>query len=103
MISSFVITNETSDRNLDVFFTQLWKKNDRVKLIIDATTCTNISLGKVLSMKSVLDKHRDNSRDNIDFSVIFVKNKFVRQIIRLGLFFIKTERPVIVEVASNLK
>ena len=103
MISSFVITNETSNRNLDVFFTQLWKKNDRVKLIIDATTCTNISLGKVLSMKSVLDKHRDNSRDNIDFSVVFVKNKFVGQIIRLGLFFIKTERPVFVEVASNLK
>ena len=103
MISRFVITNETSNRNLDAFFTHLWKKNDRVKLIIDDTACTNISLGKVLSMKSVLDKHRDNSRDNIDFSVIFVKNKFVGQIIRLGLFFIKTERPVFVEVASNLK
>lgn len=99
MISSFVVTNETSSRNLDVFFTQLWKKNDRVKLIIDATTCTNISLGKVLSIKSVLDKHRKDSRDNIDFSVIFVKNNFVRQIIRLGLNFIKTERPVYVELA----
>ena len=97
MISSFVVTNETTPIHLDSFFTQLWKKNNRVKLLIDASTCSNISLGKVLSIKGVLDKHRHDSSENIDFSVIFVKSNFVRNLIRLGLCIIKTERPVYVE------
>jgi len=97
MISSFVVTNETTPIHLDSFFTQLWQKNERIKLVIDASRCSNISLGKVLSLKSVLDKHRRESKENIDFSVIFVKSRFVRNIIRLGLAVIKTERPVYVE------
>ena len=102
MISSFVVTNETTPIHLDSFFTQLWKKNNRVKLLIDASTCSNISLGKVLSIKGVLDKHRHESRENIDFSVIFVKSNFVRNLIRLGLTVIKTERPVYVETLKNI-
>ena len=98
MISSLVVTNQTTPAHLDSFFTQLWKKNNRVKLLIDASQCSNISLRRVMSIKGVLDKHRSNSRENIDFSVIFVKSNFVRNIIRLGLNFIKTERPVFVEL-----
>lgn len=97
MISSLVVTNESTPTHLDSFFTQLWQKNDRVKLIIDATKCSNISVRRMLSIKGVLDKHRKDSSANIDFSVIFVKSNFVRNIIRLGLSIIKTERPVYVE------
>ena len=100
MISSFVVTNETTPIHLDSFFTQLWGKNNRVKLLIDASTCSNISLGKMLSIKGVLDKHRHESRENLDFSVIFVKSNFVRNLIRLGLAVIKTERPVYVETLN---
>lgn len=98
MISSLVLNNDTTPAHLDLFFTKLWEKNNRVKLIIDASQCSNLSFNKVISIKGVLDKHRDNSRENIDFSVIFVKSRFVRHIIRLGLKFIKTERPVYVEL-----
>jgi len=97
MIESFSVTNDTTPNHLDSFFTQLWKRNERVKLLIDASQCSNISVRKVLSLKGVLDKHRHESREKIDFSVIFVRSKFVRNIIRLGLCIIKTERPVYVE------
>ena len=97
MISSLVVTNQTTPAHLDSFFTQLWEKNNRVKLIIDASQCSNITPKRIMSIKGVLDKHREYSRENIDFSVIFVKSNFVKNIIRLGLNFIKTERPVYVE------
>lgn len=96
MISRLDVTNDTTPAHLDVFFTQLWGKKN-VKLMIDASRCSNISLRRVMSIKGVLDKHRENARENIDFSVIFVKSNFVRNIIRLGLCIIKTERPVYVE------
>lgn len=102
MISSFVVTNDTKPIHLDSFFTQLWEKNNRVKLMIDATKCSNLSVRRMLSIKGVLDKHREDSRANIDFSVIFVKSNFVRNIIRLGLSIIKTERPVYVETLKNV-
>ena len=100
MISSFVVTNTTTPAHLDSFFTQLWGKKEKVKLMIDASKCSNISLGKVLSLKGVLDKHRENSGAKIEFSVIFVKSNFVRNLIRLGLAVIKTERPVYVETLN---
>ena len=70
--------------------------------MIDATKCSNLSVRRMLSIKGVLDKHREDSRANIDFSVIFVKSNFVRNIIRLGLSIIKTERPVYVETLKNV-
>lgn len=97
MIESFSVTNETTPNHLDSFFTHLWKRKEKVKLIIDTRECSKLSLGKVLSIKDVLDKHRKQSAEHIDFTVIFVKSRFVRNIIRLGLCIIKTERPVIVE------
>ena len=96
------MTNDTSPAHLDSFFTQLWKKNNRVKLVIDASQCSNMSVRRVLSIKGVLDKHRGDSRENIDFSVIFVKSNFVKNIIRMGLSIIKTERPVYVETLKNM-
>ena len=100
MISRFVVTNTTTPGNLDSFFTQLWGKKEKVKLLIDASQCSNISMKRVMSIKSVLDKHRHESRENIEFSVIFVKSRFVRNIIRLGLSIIKSERPVYVETLT---
>lgn len=97
MISSLVVTNQTTPEHLDSFFTQL-RENSHVKLIIDASKCSNITPRRIMSIKGVLDKHREYSRENIEFSVIFVKSGFVRDIIRLGLNFIKTERPVFVEL-----
>ena len=97
MISGFVVTNTTTPAHLDSFFTQLWKRNEKVKLMIDASQCSNISVRKVLSLKGVLDKHRHESSEKIEFSVIFVRSKFIRNIIRLGLGVIKSERPVYVE------
>ena len=97
MIESFSVTNDTTPNHLDSFFTHLWKRHDKVKLVIDTRECSKISLGKILSIKDILDKHREHSRKHIDFTVIFVKSRFVRNIIRLGLCIIKTERPVVVE------
>lgn len=97
MISNLLLTNDTTSDQLDTFFTDTWRKKERVKLVIDATKCSNISLKRVVSIKGVLNKHRENSRANIEFTVIFVKSDFVKNIIRMGLFMIKTERPVYVE------
>jgi hypothetical protein len=38
------------------------------------------------------------SNKHIDHSIILVKSKFTKKIIQLGLFFMKTERPVYVKV-----
>lgn len=100
-IATFTLTNETQPAHLDSFFTHLWKRNEKIKLVIDASQCSNVTFSRIASVKDVLDAHREHSRKNIEFSVIFVKSNFIRNIIRLGLAVIKTERPVYIETRRH--
>lgn len=103
MIANIRVTNDTTPAHLDVFFTRLWKNKERVKLMIDASQCSNVSPERIASVKDVLDKHRKNYREHLDFSVIFVRSNFIRNIIRVGLCIIKTESPVYVETLKTLR
>jgi hypothetical protein len=92
------ITDATTPDHLDTFFIRSWAFNKKIKLEIDATQCKNVSLRKVLSMKKVLDEHRQYSRKYIEDSTIYVNTNFARRILQTGLLFIRTERPVYVKV-----
>ena len=84
------LDDTTSASDLDSFFTGIWSQDRRV----DATDCRKISLGRILSMKGVLDEHRYSSRKYIDHTVVVVNSGFARFVLRAGLAIIRTERPV---------
>jgi hypothetical protein len=65
-----------------------------VHFMIDLTECKKVSIGRVLSMKEVLDRHRPNSRRYVDHSTVFVKSRLAKSILSMGLSIIRTERPV---------
>jgi hypothetical protein len=92
------MTDAMTPEHLDLFFMRTWAFNKKVKLEIDATRCKNISLRRVLSVKKVLDEHRQHSRHYIEDSTIYVKTRFARRILQTALVFIRTERPVYVKV-----
>ena len=91
------ITDDTTPEDLDRYFTIIWRRNQKVNLIFDTTQCDNISLRRALGMKSVLNKHRSNSRKFIDHSQILVKSNFTKIVLRAALYIIRTERPVYVD------
>jgi hypothetical protein len=91
------ITDDTTPEDLDRYFTIIWRRNQKVNLIFDTTQCDNISLRRALGMKSVLNKHRSNSRKFIDHSQILVKSNFTKNVLRTALYIIRTERPVYVD------
>jgi len=93
------LNDTTSASELDSFFTRVWSQDRRVKIVLDATDCRKISLGRILSMKGVLDEHRYSSRKYIDHTVVLVNSGFARFILRAGLAIIKTERPVYIKRA----
>ena len=90
------ITDETTPEDLDGYFTQIWKHQKKAVLIFDTTQCSNVSLRRAMRMKSVLNKHRENSRKFIDHSQILVTSNFVKNVLRTALCIIRTERPVFV-------
>jgi len=91
------ITDDTTPEDLDRYFTQIWKHQKKVVLVFDTTQCCNLSLRRALKMKSVLNKHRFNSRMFIDHSKIRVKTNLAKNILKTALYIIRTERPVYVE------
>lgn len=94
------IRDSTTPDMLDSFFEDAWTYQKPVKFMIDVTDCRNVSLGRILSMKGVLDKHRPNSRRYIDHSEVVVKSRFVRTLLNIGLSIIRTERPVYIKLTK---
>ncbi len=90
------ITDETTPEDLDGYFTQIWKHQQRVILVFDTTQCCRLSLRRAMKMKSVLNKHRENSRKFIEYSNIMVTSNLAKNILRTALAIIRTERPVYV-------
>ena len=95
------LNDTTSASELDSFFTQVWSQDRRVKIVLDATDCRKISVGRILSMKGVLDEHRYSSRKYIDHTVVLVNSGFARFILRAGLAIFKTERPVYISTPTS--
>ena len=87
------ITDDTTPEDMDRYFTHLWRHNRKLVLVFDTTQCSNISLRRAMRMKSVLNKHRENSRKFIDHSEILVKTSLTKNILRMALCIIRTERP----------
>ena len=54
-----------------------------------------------MKMKSVLNKHRENSRKFIEHSNIIVKSNLAKNILRTAIAVIRTERPVYVQKSLN--
>lgn len=94
------IRDTTTPQDLDSFFTGIWSQDRRVRVVLDATECKKISLGRILSMKGVLDEHRYSSRKYIDHTVVVVNSGFARFVLRAGLAIIRTERPVFVRLST---
>lgn len=98
-VCSLTITDSTSPKNLDTFLNTVWNFNKPVRIELNTVYCNNVSLGRVLSMKKVLDQHRPNSRKYIEYSTIVVGSQIARRILQVGLFLMRPERPVYIKVA----
>lgn len=94
------IKDTTTPQHLDSMFTHAWSFKKPVKFVMDVTECKNVSLGRILSMKGVLDHHRPNSRKYIDCTIIIVKSWLAKTVLNLGLSIIRTERPVYISTRT---
>ena len=97
------IRDSTTPEILDTHFQHAWAFRKPVKFVIDLRECNTVSLGRILSMKGVLDHHRPNSRKYIDYSTILVKSRWTERLLNIGLGIIRTERPVYVSMIRDGK
>ena len=92
------ITDRTTPGDMDHFFDWVFMYRQRVHMILDTTKCSKVSLGRILSMKGVLDQHRPSSREFIDYTTVYVKSRWVKRLLNFGLKLIRTERPVKIDI-----
>lgn len=95
------IHDQTTPGDLDRYFRRAWRvaytSGSRVRFEIDASG-VRPSFSKIVSMKRVLDDHRENSRAFLDSSTVYVNSRVVRRVLGAALAFIRTERPVRIRV-----
>lgn len=91
------ITDATTPDDLDRYFEQTWKQfcGQKINFVFDVRQCRRrVSLRRLLGMRSVLNKHRVNCRTHVDHSKIIVSSRATKNILRMGLAIMRTERPV---------
>ena len=97
---SLMICDSTRPKHIDLFLKSVWGRyNEPVNLELNTVHCNNVSLGRILSMKKVLDHHRPNSRKYVESSTIIVGSQFARRVLQVGLFLVRPEKPVFIKVA----
>ena len=97
---SLMICDSTRPKHIDLFLKSVWGRYDEpVNLELNTVHCNNVSLGRILSMKKVLDHHRPNSRKYVESSTIIVGSQFARRVLQVGLFLVRPEKPVFIKVA----
>lgn len=87
------------DRELETIWIEAKKPFSRHKkynLTFDISENKWMSLSKVLTVKSVLDKHRENTKKYINQSEVIVQSFLMEKVIKAALLIIKTEHPVYV-------
>src|SRR6056300_1969606 len=94
------IKDTTTPDILDSFFEDAWTYRRPIKFVIDVTDCKKVSLGRILSMKGDLDKHRPYSWRYIDHSEVIVKSRWAKRLLNIGLGIIRTERPVYISTPT---
>lgn len=88
------ITDRTTPADMDHFFNWVFMHRQRVHMVLDTTKCSKVSLGRIMSMKSVLDRHRPSSKEFIDYTTVYVRSPWAKRLLNFGLKLIRTERPV---------
>lgn len=96
------ITDATTASSLDATFHKIWSLEKKTILRIDTTRCNVISVKKFLSLKSVLEKHRDQCRVYAVKSIIVVGKNWYRNVINAGLCVIKPPSPVEIVVKRRV-
>ena len=94
MTISLGITDDTTTVDMDRYLESVWRHKTSVKLVFDTTQCSRVSLRKALSLRRVLNKHRENARRYIDHSEVLVKSALAKRVLTMALCIIHTERPV---------
>lgn len=104
------ISKKTTPNDLDQELETIWVeakksffRNNKYNLTFDTSEYKWIPLSKVLTVKSVLDKHSDNTKKYINQSEVLVQNVLMENIIKAALLVIKTEHPVYVTKINKLK
>jgi hypothetical protein len=96
------VTDDTTPDEMDRYFTQIWHHEEKCMIAFDVTQCDNVSLRRALRLKPVLNKHRENSKKFLQRCQILVKSKFAKTILRIALYLLKPDMPVmIVRVKPN--
>ena len=79
----------------DNFFTGCYITHLQFKLIIDLTHLDNTpSVADIFKIKSVLEKHRQNTKLYLQETTVILKNKTLAKTLHYALPLIKPEKPV---------
>lgn len=79
----------------DTYFSSAYAMKTPVTFTFDLTQLDTVpSIKNLIELKTVLDKHRENTKKYLQSSKIILKNKTLKNTLSFALPLIKPEKPV---------
>jgi len=94
----YIMKDDTTCEDFDRKMKHMYKQKRNVRLYLDVSKCSIINMKNIISLKPILDKHRESSRKWLESTTICVHNRVTASFIQCILPFIKNEKPVYIRV-----
>ena len=94
------LNDSMTTNNIDSFFKKTFVNKKKFSLTIDTRQCNLLNLKKIVSVKDVLDKHRESTRKYLNNTEIIVGSPVVKSLMQIALLILKNEKPVKIKVEN---
>ena len=94
------LNDSMTTNNIDSFFKKNFVNKKKFSLTIDTRQCNLLNLKKIVSVKDVLDKHRESTRKYLNNTEIIVGSPVVKSLMQIALLILKNEKPVKIKVEN---
>jgi hypothetical protein len=90
-----LVNDKTTTAKIDHQMTRAFNQRKPIEFDFHIDT-DNLNLGKILTLRHVLEKHRANSKMYLQRSRIHTKSNITKGLIKIALVLVKPEKPVTV-------
>ena len=94
----YTFRDDTTCEEFDRQMKRMYQQKRNMRLYLDISKCSIVNMSNIISLKPILDRHRESSRKWLECTTIRVQNRVTAAFIKCILPFIKNEKPVYIQV-----
>ena len=96
-IHKLYIKDDTSENDMRLFFDKAYSMKKKCIFVFYIRNINN-HVNKLWKLKDLLENHRENTKRYLIKSIIYISNLYIKKILEIFFYLIKSEKPIIFKI-----